>query len=128
MSNIIKLYDWNDLFDFGQCFGKTILEVFNTSPSYVEWCFKNVDTFCISDEIFKKLPIVIYLQNDKQNKIHLIKLENLHSTKKNKFKNITAEFFKESKSHADNKDYDWLKEAAGTDDPEIMNDVYWNLD
>jgi len=24
--------------------------------------------------------------------------------------------------------YDWLAEAAGTDDPEVMNDVYWNLD
>lgn len=23
---------------------------------------------------------------------------------------------------------DWLKDAAGTSDPEIMNDVYWNLD
>ena len=23
---------------------------------------------------------------------------------------------------------DWLKDAAGTDDPETMNDVYWNLD
>ena len=22
----------------------------------------------------------------------------------------------------------WLAEAAGTDDPETMNDVYWNLD
>ncbi|MEY8867924.1 hypothetical protein AB9K24_00355 [Meridianimaribacter flavus] len=23
---------------------------------------------------------------------------------------------------------DWLRDAAGTDDPEVMNDVYWNLD
>ncbi|WP_158838314.1 hypothetical protein [Polaribacter sp. L3A8] len=22
----------------------------------------------------------------------------------------------------------WLEDAAGTDNPEVMNDVYWNLD
>lgn len=25
-------------------------------------------------------------------------------------------------------DYNWLIGAAGTDDPEVMNDVYWNID
>ena len=25
-------------------------------------------------------------------------------------------------------DYDWLSEIAGTNDPEVMNDVYWNMD
>ena len=25
-------------------------------------------------------------------------------------------------------DYNWLSEVAGTDDPEVMNDVYWNID
>ena len=25
-------------------------------------------------------------------------------------------------------DYNWLIGAAGTDDPEVMNDVYWNMD
>ena len=41
----------------------------------------------------------------------------------------------EGASHWDNDrdydyydNYDWLAEAAGTDDPEVMNDVYWNLD
>lgn len=35
--------------------------------------------------------------------------------------------------HYDHSDYsydsdNWLRDAAGTDDPEVMNDVYWNLD
>jgi hypothetical protein len=40
--------------------------------------------------------------------------------------------------YQDNNDYDynynaynssnWLADSAGTDDPEVMNDVYWNLD
>jgi hypothetical protein len=32
-------------------------------------------------------------------------------------------------SHYDNNEnYNWLEEAAGTDNTEVMNDVYWNLD
>ena len=45
--------------------------------------------------------------------------------------------YKEEKQDEDYDDYDyenynssnnWLRDAAGTDDPETMNDVYWNLD
>ena len=128
MSNKVKFYDWDNFFDFGQCSGKSILEVFKKSPSYIDWCFKYVDTFCISDEIFNQLPVVISLQNDTQNKMHLTKLENLHSAKKNKLKSSTKDILKEQSYYPISNDFDWLKEVSGTDDPEIMNDVYWNLD
>lgn len=47
------------------------------------------------------------------------------------FEDLTPKIKKSSFSSNDDYDYysqNWLAEAAGTDDPETMNDVYWNLD
>ena len=53
----IKLYNWETTLDFGKYKGRSIMEVFDKNPDYVKWCLKNVDWFCITDEIFDKLPI-----------------------------------------------------------------------
>jgi len=37
-----------------------------------------------------------------------------------------AEFYENNSDDYDSND--WLRDVAGTDDPEVMNDVYWNLD
>jgi len=49
---------------------------------------------------------------------------------------FTIEKYQEHLEYIDDDDYyyddynssNWLSDAAGTDDPEVMNDVYWNLD
>lgn len=60
----IKLYDWESSFDFGQHNGESLKEVFDRNPSYLSWCFQKVDCFCIIDDIFEKLPIVISLKKN----------------------------------------------------------------
>lgn len=80
----IKLYDWQSKFDFGQCEEKTVKEIFENSPSYISWCFQKVDWFCITDEIFNKLPIVITLKTDSEKVAWLEMLTEKHSNKKEK--------------------------------------------
>jgi hypothetical protein len=135
----MKLYDFETEFEFGQFKGQKLKDVFLKSPSYVNWCFQKVDWFCITDDIFNKLPIIIALS--KENKLDNVKeqkdwlkiLVDLHNVKKSKLNvenNHTVKKFYDD-IHDDNENYyykNWLAEAAGTDDPEVMNDVYWNLD
>jgi len=46
--------------------------------------------------------------------------------------NNESEYMGDNETYDDYDNYydtnDWLSDAAGTDDPETMNDVYWNLD
>lgn len=86
----IKYYSWDSVFDFGQFKGQTIKEVFDKNPSYISWCFQKVDLFCISDEIFNQLPIIVSLKNDnridnvKNQKDWLKICNDLHISKKEK--------------------------------------------
>jgi hypothetical protein len=61
-----KLYNWESKFDFGKYNQKSIKEVFEKNPSYIDWCFQKVDWFCVSDEIFEKIPIVVSLKKYKE--------------------------------------------------------------
>lgn len=76
-----KLYNWEKLFDFGQHKGQSVKDVFEKSPSYISWCFQKVEWFCIPDEIFEKLPIVISLRTGKDEDDWLKKLTDLQSRK-----------------------------------------------
>ncbi|MDG1778638.1 MAG: hypothetical protein P8H23_04750 [Flavobacteriaceae bacterium] len=80
----MKQYSFESVFDFGQCEGKTLKEVFDKSPSYINWCFQKVDWFCITDDIFNKLPIVEFLRKDlnTENMKWLEELVSIHNNKK----------------------------------------------
>lgn len=128
----IKLYNFETEFDFGQCKGQKIKDVFDKTPAYVNWCFQKIDWFCITDEIFNKLPIIIALRKEnklddrKEQKDWLKILTELHNYKKSKL-NLNNHF-EEYDNREFYSDENWLEEASGTNDPETMNDVYWNLD
>lgn len=53
------LYDWESRFNFGKHKGQTCKEVYQKDVQYISWCFQKIDWFCITDEIFEQLPIVI---------------------------------------------------------------------
>lgn len=42
----------NTKFDFGKHKGKTVEEVCDDDPSYVEWCIDNVDDFELDNEAY----------------------------------------------------------------------------
>ena len=56
-------------------------------------------------------------------------IDKMHERFENSTPQIGKSFNRTDYIYYDNNDSDyWLVEAAGTDDPEIMRDVYWNLD
>ncbi|MCK9291141.1 MAG: hypothetical protein WCR58_11395 [Bacteroidales bacterium] len=51
----MKFYDIDSEFTFGKYEGKTIREVFEKDPNYIEFCFNNIDEFYVSPEVMKEL-------------------------------------------------------------------------
>jgi len=136
----LTLYTANTKFDFGKYKGKRLNSILNTNPLYIKWCIENIEWFFTEDDLLKevlksnnRLTIVI---DDETKEIELVdsSLKTLEINNSKIMKYVTIQ---DSYDEYSNDDYDdwskdmsnnWLAYAAGTDDPETMNDVYWNLD
>lgn len=107
--------------------------VFEKTPSYISWCFQKIDWFCISDEIFNQLPIVLALRkvnklnNVNEQKDWLKILIDLHNIKKSNLNN-PSKINEEYDIQDYNSDKNWLAISSGINNPVTMNDVFWNLD
>ena len=51
----MKFYDIDSEFTFGKYEGKTIKEVFEKDPKYIDFCFNNIDEFYVSPDVLKEL-------------------------------------------------------------------------
>ncbi len=50
-----NLYKPSSYFRFGKYRGKTLEEVFRISPSYIDWCLRNISNFEITQSTFEYL-------------------------------------------------------------------------
>ncbi len=110
------------VFDFGKYQNLKLRDVIQNNLSYIIWCVENVDWFVLCENLFEN---IINIQNKDGMKLDSFEEINL---KKLCFLNSINNY-----SHKiDYWDYDsstdWLSAAAGTNDLEVMNDVFWNLD
>lgn len=53
-----RIYNIDDEFDFGKYKGKTINELLNENPGYIDWVIRNVDGFALSREAFQQAKII----------------------------------------------------------------------
>jgi hypothetical protein len=51
----MKFYDVDSEFTFGKHEGKTIKEVFEKDPKYIDFCFNNIDEFYVSPAVMREL-------------------------------------------------------------------------
>lgn len=133
----MKIYMWDSVFDFGKFKGQTLKLVDEQLPSYIFWCIQTIDWFCVDKEIFNNLSIVIRYRYIVQKHVLIIDpsirkvirdyeeqlelIANLNSKKLLRIDSKPKEYHRQQNKN-------WLSDAAGTDDDETMNDVYWNLD
>lgn len=126
----IQIYSIDDTFDFGKYKGKAISEIVIENEQYIHWCIKNVDWFCVTEEVISKFIIVKLSELLPDSSKFDFEFRNINETKLKSYENYRARY----SNNYDSDDYDsyrndnWLVDAAGCDDPEVMNDVYWNLD
>lgn len=53
----MKLYNFETLIKFGQHKGETVAEVLKNNPTYLEWCYSEIDTFFITDSVWNALDV-----------------------------------------------------------------------
>lgn len=54
----MKFYTLDTEFTFGKYKGKTVREIIEIQPTYLEWCAINLDHFYISDEIIEEIKVI----------------------------------------------------------------------
>jgi len=54
----MKFYTLDTEFTFGKYEGKTVKEILELQPTYLDWCAINLDHFYISDEIIAEIKII----------------------------------------------------------------------
>jgi hypothetical protein len=123
----MKFYTLDTEFTFGKYEGKTVKEVLELQPNYIDWCAINLDHFYISDEAITEIkeikPDFTITEEGKQ------KLADKYSTWENE---------QEQDDYDDYDDYSPSYEkyggAYGYDDDTIDSafegdpENYWNID
>ena len=130
----MKFYTLDTEFTFGKYEGKTVKEILEIQPTYLDWCAINLDHFYISDEIIEEIkaikPDFSITEEGKQ------KLADKYSTWENE---------QQQNDYDDYDDYDrresygqyagsYAQDVEGLSD-DFINDVldgdpdaYWNID
>ena len=51
----MKFYSLESVFTFGQFEGKTVQEVITIQPSYIDFCARELDHFCLNDDVLDSI-------------------------------------------------------------------------
>lgn len=109
----MKSYDLDTLFTFGKYEGKTLKEIIEQEPDYLDWCVINLDHFYLSDDMVEEITKI-----NKNFKLSDIALEKL----KEKYQNFESDHYERDNGWQSYDD--WLEGEYG-DDAET---AYWNTD
>jgi hypothetical protein len=92
----MKLYSLDSYFDFGKYKYQSIRHVLKEDNQYVNWCFQKIEWFCVTDDLYNKLDLIIALKSSKHSPELteiLIKMNGLHAQKKEKHENLQFDNF-----------------------------------
>lgn len=144
----MQIYHFNTLLDFGKHKNKSIRQLIDEKEySYlIQFLLIKTNKVCFTEEVFNEIkdkdvpkatlddfieikdkPQITQIANERDLlKLEVINLKKMLTYYKNK--NTNSYNKPEIYQDYDQENTNWVAEAAGTDDPETMNDVYWNLD
>jgi len=121
----MKFYDLDTEFTFGKLRGKTLREILDLQPSYIDWCAVYLDHFYISENVIEELKTIkpdFSLKEEIQ-----LKLNEKYTIWKNEQdynKRNDYYHFRDDDDEGPLSYEDWLNEEFG-DDAET---AYWNMD
>jgi len=124
----MKFYTLDTEFTFGKFSGKTVKEILEIQPTYLDWCAINLDHFYISDEIIAEVKAIIpsfVISDEGQSKL-TEKYETWESQQQDNDDNDDYDDYSPS--------YEKYGGAYGYDDDTIDSafegdpENYWNID
>jgi arginine deiminase len=95
----MKLHHFDTVFSFGQHKGETVAEVLEKNPTYLVWCYGNIDNFCATDAVWKiieehtKIKGLLNESGIDHNEVRKLLANNqkIHEEKKENYKNYKME-------------------------------------
>lgn len=130
----MKKYHLNTTMSFGKHNGKSIQQIIDQNPHYINWCIINLDYFMLENELFENLKT--------SNSIKF--LEEAIKIQDNKYQSYLEELNKveedvlnedhESSSTYENYNGYYAQDIEGYSDQDIDDifdgdpDAYWNID
>lgn len=120
----MKYYTLDSEFNFGKYAGKTLKEVAEIEPNYINWCILNLDHFFIPNELIQELS--------KESDFHITSQAQLELNKKRYLSRQRAKHYSSGEDHAPR--YEKYGHAYGYDDDTIDSafegdpENYWNID
>lgn len=117
----MKFYDLDTEFSFGKFEGKTLRQIIDLQPSYIDWCAINLEHFYISENVIEEIKSLnpdFALTEEGQEK-----LNERYTIWENKQVNYhdrsNYEYYERPQSYEE-----WLNEEFGED----AETAFWNMD
>lgn len=129
----MKYYDLNTEFTFGKYKGRTVQDVLNIQPSYIDWCAVYLDHFFITNETISELKSLNkdFSLTEKGLKRLDEKFDNWKTDRENYRK---SKNYHHRERTFDNYSGSYAQEVEGWSDEDIDDvfdgypDAYWNID
>src|SRR5690554_957889 len=128
----MKYYDLDTEFTFGKYEGKTVREIIEIQPAYIDWCAINLDHFYISTEVIEEIKASY--SNFKISEEGVNKLNEKHEqreTEQEDYGDYYEDYERESYGEYAGS---YAQDVEGLSD-DFINDVldgepdaYWNID
>jgi len=131
----MKFYDIDTEFTFGKYEGKTVREILELQPKYLDWCAINLDHFYISDEVIEEIKTIIsdFKISEEGEKKLSEKYENWESEQENYNDDYSDYDYRERPTY-ENYNGSYAQDVEGWSDQDIDDvfdgdpDAYWNID
>lgn len=131
----MKFYDLDTVFTFGKYEGKTVREILELQPKYLDWCTINLDHFYISDEVIEEIKTIIsdFKISEEGEKKLSEKYENWESELENYNDDYSDYDYCERPTY-ENYNGSYAQDIEGWSDQDIDDvfdgdpDAYWNID
>lgn len=131
----MKFYDLDTEFTFGKYEGKTVREILELQPNYLDWCAINLDHFYISDEVIDEIKtnISVFKISEEGVKKLSEKYKNWESEQEN-LNNDYSDYDYRERSTYENYNGSYAQDVEGWSDQDINDvfggepDAYWNID
>lgn len=117
-----KIYTSSTILEFGRYKGKTFAEVMEEDIEYMKWFIREIDNVVLWD----KEEEYMYRFDDELRSI-IRSREKIYKENSEYYEDDYEEEYYEDEPYYTN-DEDMWADIAGSDDPEDIETVYWNLD
>jgi hypothetical protein len=127
----MKYYNLDTEFTFGKFKGKTIMDILDLQPTYLDWCAINLDHFYISDDVVDEIkaikPEFTLTEEGKQ------KLDDKYKTWESD-QEVENDDYYERESTYEKYNGSYAQDVEGWSDQDIDDvfdgepDAYWNID